>query len=64
MIEVGQLRKIVDEESIMLGVLGGDLLLVTEVNALSTMVEVLMQNGTTTRFSDSWMSCYTVVVDG
>ena len=48
----------------MLGVLGGDLLLVTEVNALSTMVEVLMQNGTTTRFSDSWMSCYTVVVDG
>ena len=64
MIEVGQLRKVVDEESIMLGVLGGDLLLVTEVNALSTMVEVLMQNGTTTRFSDSWMRCYTVVVDG
>lgn len=48
----------------MLGILGGDLLLVTEVNAPITMVEVLMQNGTTTRFSEQWMSCYTEVVDG
>jgi hypothetical protein len=64
MIEVGQLRKIVDEDGIMIGILGGDLLLVVSFKPLYPMVEVLMQNGMTRRFSDRWMSRHTVVVDG
>ena len=64
MVETGQLRKFVDKDSIMLGILGGELLLVVEFNEKTEMVEVLMQNGVTTRFSEGWMNCYTEVVDG
>ncbi len=64
MIETGQLRKVVDEDSIMLGILGGELLLVIDFNVPCAMVEVLMQNGGTTRFTDHWMNCHTEVVNG